>query len=68
MKRELESARSEVLGEFQMVSTKRQHAQARVTRAENKRLAPEVQVHRMLDVRRPQNTSIDDKRAAQVRN
>jgi Ran GTPase-activating protein (RanGAP) involved in mRNA processing and transport len=49
MKGDLESARSEVLGEFQMVATKRQHAQARVTRAENKRLEAEIQVHRTLD-------------------
>jgi hypothetical protein len=49
MKGELESARSEVLGEFQMVATKRQRAQARVTRAENKRLEAEIQVHRTLD-------------------
>jgi chromosome segregation ATPase len=49
MKAELESAQSEVLGEFQAVSTKRQHAQARVTRAENKKLETEVQVHRTLD-------------------
>jgi hypothetical protein len=49
MKGELESTRSEVLGEFEMVSTKRQHAQARVTRAKNKRLKAEVPIYRTLD-------------------
>jgi hypothetical protein len=49
MKGELETARSEVLGEFQMVSTKRQDARTRVTRAEHKRLKAEIQVDRTLE-------------------
>jgi Ran GTPase-activating protein (RanGAP) involved in mRNA processing and transport len=49
VKAELEKAQSQVLAEYQIIATKRQHTQARLVRAENKKVEVEVRGRRILD-------------------
>jgi chromosome segregation ATPase len=74
VKGECETAQAEAHNQLTAASVKRQHAQARVKRAEGKKLDAEIQVHRVLDdlkihlstIKEELRRAIEDAHAAQA--